>query len=234
MYFRIGIEDNYEGRSLGWALEHPGCFAYAPSSEQALASMPDAIFEYSQWIVQRNDGQSWLEPSEIELAIEDNWRVYTIDENYDVSDQGYEVNAWFQHDWKPLTELDIERGLKLFTWTRQDLFSVAQSLDAQTLAMKQPGERWDIAGILKHIAGAEWWYLDQLGLAFPREQLSAEPFARLETVRQRLNEVLPGLIGSTQVVGVRGEFWSPRKLLRRALWHERDHTWHIYKLLNAD
>lgn len=26
-------------------------------------------------------------------------------------------------------------------------------------------------------------------------------------------------------------FWSPRKLLRRALWHERDHTEHIRKVL---
>ena len=28
-----------------------------------------------------------------------------------------------------------------------------------------------------------------------------------------------------------GEIWSPRKLLRRALWHELDHIGHIYKLL---
>lgn len=29
--------------------------------------------------------------------------------------------------------------------------------------------------------------------------------------------------------GVEGEFWSPRKLLRRAVWHARDHTAHIRK-----
>jgi hypothetical protein len=32
-------------------------------------------------------------------------------------------------------------------------------------------------------------------------------------------------------MGTDGEFWSPRKLLRRAVWHERDHTEHIRKLL---
>lgn len=31
--------------------------------------------------------------------------------------------------------------------------------------------------------------------------------------------------------GENGEFWSPRKLLRRAIWHERDHTNHILQLL---
>jgi hypothetical protein len=30
---------------------------------------------------------------------------------------------------------------------------------------------------------------------------------------------------------VDGEFWSPRKALRRALWHERDHIDHINKLI---
>jgi len=28
-----------------------------------------------------------------------------------------------------------------------------------------------------------------------------------------------------------GEIWSPRKALRRAVWHERDHTEHIRKIL---
>jgi hypothetical protein len=32
------------------------------------------------------------------------------------------------------------------------------------------------------------------------------------------------------VVGLEGEFWSPRKLLRRAVWHERDHSQHIRQL----
>ena len=34
-----------------------------------------------------------------------------------------------------------------------------------------------------------------------------------------------------KVVGLEGELWSPRKMLRRAAWHERDHTEHIRKLL---
>jgi hypothetical protein len=70
-----------------------------------------------------------------------------------------------------------------------------------------------------------------LGLAFPRQVVPEDPFQRLEKVRSKLVEVLPGLAGSTQVIGVSGEFWSPRKLLRRAVWHEYDHIAHIGKLL---
>jgi hypothetical protein len=73
--------------------------------------------------------------------------------------------------------------------------------------------------------------LDRLGLAFPREEVPKEPLERLEKVRRALNEILPTFQDSKQVTGMDGEFWSPRKVLRRALWHERDHTDHILKLL---
>jgi hypothetical protein len=32
------------------------------------------------------------------------------------------------------------------------------------------------------------------------------------------------------VVDLVGEFWSPRKLLRRAVWHERDQSQQIRQL----
>jgi hypothetical protein len=49
-------------------------------------------------------------------------------------------------------------------------------------------------------------------------------------VRSHLRVVLPTLAGTHEVLGVDGEFWSPRKVLRRAAWHERDHTDHINRL----
>ncbi len=245
MLYRIAIEvdadldPRAEGRCQTWVLEHPGCFAYAKTVEQALAIAPDALFDYATWIASRNQGESWLETSQIELSLEETWEVYSIDENFDTVAQTvglnslYEVNAWFRHDWKPLTEQDIERGLKLLEWSRADLLDLVQDQEAQLMQMEFPNERWNITGILRHVGGAEWWYLDRLGLGFPQEKVPQDAFIRLEQVRQRLVEVLPGLIGSPQVVGVYGEIWSPRKLLRRALWHERDHTFHIRKLIAA-
>ena len=46
-----------------------------------------------------------------------------------------------------------------------------------------------------------------------------------------LKTVLFDLDSVQKVVAVDGEFWSPRKMLRRTLWHERDHTEHIHNLL---
>jgi hypothetical protein len=53
----------------------------------------------------------------------------------------------------------------------------------------------------------------------------------MAAVRQRLEQALPEMAGVEKVFGLDGEFWSPRKLLRRALWHEIDHIGHIAHLL---
>lgn len=230
MIFHIGLEKDIEGRSLAWVLGHPGCFSVGENGAQALAGAPQAVCEYVYWIAERT-ADSWLSPDHIEVVLEETWQVYDIDGSYRLVESGYSVNAWFRHDWLPLTIEDVEHGLLLLTWSRQDLLNLVGELGAEQLGRSFPGERWDIAGILRHVGGAEWWYLDRLGLAFPRQEVPEEPFERLEVVRMLLRKVLPDLAGSTLVAGVGGEFWSPRKLLRRAVWHERDHNQHIRKLL---
>lgn len=187
--------------------------------------------EYFAWTANRSGAASPDLTEEIELVIADTWEGYSIDEHYDPVENGYEVNAWFWHDWKPLIREDMDRGLALLSWCREDLLDCVRDLDETILQRRYPGERWSIAGILGHIGSAEWWYLDRMGLVFPRQELPDDPFARLSLVRQTLVQVLPTLVESVQVVGKEGEIWSPRKLLRRAIWHERDHTQHIHKLL---
>jgi len=230
MLYRVGIENNVEGRSMAWALDHPGCYSYGLDGERALAGLPDAIWDYQAWIQARSAGGGWIEDGEIEFYLDGTWDVYALDESFDLAAEGYEVNAWFLHDWKPLTDEEVWRGLKVLEWSRVDLLETVEGLSLSAQQAERLGEKWSIAGILKHVGGSEWWYLDRLGLAFPKAELPADPFERLDKVRRRLNQVLPELAGSRQVRGVGGEFWSPRKLLRRAAWHERDHTTHIRKL----
>jgi hypothetical protein len=84
---------------------------------------------------------------------------------------------------------------------------------------------------LKHVANAELWYMDRLGVAFPKSDLPDEALARLSKVREHLQKKIPELARRTGVVTLSGETWSARKVIRRTLWHERDHTVHIRKLL---
>lgn len=233
MLFHVGIENYNEGvRSIAWALEHPGCYAYGKDADAALAAFPAALRAYSNWINQRE--LSWLHIQNIDVNVNGVWNNYTINDKFErleAGENGMAVESWFQYDWKPLTDEEIERALKLLTWSRADLLKVIDGLPAEKLDKTQPGERWSINGILRHAGGAEWWYMDRLGRAFPQAELPKTPMERLEKTRQAFLELLPQLKGIKLVTGMDGEFWSPRKVLRRALWHERDHTEHIRKLV---
>jgi hypothetical protein len=233
MIILIGLENNIEGRSLAWALEHPGCFAYGPDPSSAVVAMAQAIPAYIAWM-ESHTKSPWLNPSEIDIKLVQVWDAYFVDDKYERVDQGYEVNAWFNHDWKPLTEIEVEQGLKLLSWTRADLLAQVSDLNDEQLDAHTSSDAWPIRGVLSHVGVAEWWYLNRLNLAQgPREMLPRDPFERLKVSRSRLEEVLPDLVGVELVTGKEGEFWSPRKLLRRAVWHEMDHIIHIQELLGG-
>jgi hypothetical protein len=232
MTLKIGIENGAEGRTIAWMLEHPGCYAYGKNDQEALSGIGTAIREYNNWLT-RHGQVAWTIPDDQEVYIEETWDVYSIDSDYELVSEGYEINAWFRHDWKPLRSIDVERATKLLAMSRADLLSTVRGLDQEVIDTTYPDERWSITGILMHVGGAEWWYLDRLGLAFDREEVPSEPFERLARIRELLIKTLPELEASTQVIGIDGQIWSPRKVLRRALWHERDHTAHIQKLLGS-
>ena len=234
MIIRIGLENNFERRSLAWALDLPGCFSYGANPSEALAGMPKAVLGYKAWL-ESHTGESWVaDLTDFDIRLMETFEDYTIDGDFELSESGYEVDAFFRHDWKPLLKSDIQRGLQLLKWSRVDLMEVVTAVPPERLDQLLPGERWSIRGILAHVANTEFWYLSHLNLTSGRkEDLPAETMERLQFARSLLDASLPQLADTTLVNGRQGEFWSPRKVLRRTVWHELDHTNHILKLLSA-
>jgi uncharacterized damage-inducible protein DinB len=234
MILAIGLDNGMTGRSVAWALDYPGCFAYGKDGGQAIVSMPQAFLKYKGWI-DRHTSKTWLpETPNIDVRLVQTWQTYFINERFEVTpEEGLEINAWFNHDWNPLNEQEICHGQEMLSWSRSDLLTAVYELSPAQLDATHPGQRWTIHGILAHVATTEWWYLDRLGLTanLPQSELPKDPHQRLDVVRARLEQVFPSLAGSTQKLSMEGEFWSPRKLLRRLLWHELDHIGHIYQLM---
>ncbi len=235
MRIDVGIENNVEGRTLAWALDFPGCFTYGTDAKDALMHLPCALLAYHERVRTRAEAPWLAELGDFDIRIVEVFNVYDIDDNYRRVESGsYSVNAWFQNDWLPLTAAETLQAGEMLHWSRADLLQSVEGLSDAQLDEKQPGERWPIRGILKHVATAEWWYLDRLDLAGGaeyRDLPEEDVFERLRVERAWLEESLPQLAGMNRVRGASGEFWSPRKLVRRALWHELDHVEHIYKLL---
>src|SRR4030065_1499041 len=131
--FQIGLENNTEGRSQAWVLGHPGCFAYGMVSLAALEAVPKAIQDYRKWIAEQTS-ESWLTGSETEQSeyqLDETWECYSIDSDFELAQDGYEVNAWFRHDWKPLSTEDLQRGLLLLKWGREDLLKRVGALSVE-------------------------------------------------------------------------------------------------------
>jgi hypothetical protein len=224
MIIRVGLENGIEGRSLAWPLDFPGCFAYGEDGPTALMNLPRALINHEAW-VSKHTPRSWVALGDFDIRLIETWQVFDIHD-------GHAVYSWFQDDIRSLTGNEIQNGLDMLRWNRADLLEVVSSLDPGRLDRRYPGERWSIRGILAHIAEAERWHLDWLGLVGePQRELPEDCFEALADARSRLMAALPSLSGAIQVVEKDGETFSPRKLLRRALWHERDHILHIYKLV---
>jgi len=230
MIVRVGVENNPEGRSVAWALDHPGCFAYGPDGASAVVAMGRAIPRYIQWM-ETHTTQPWFNPADIDIRLEEVWEDYQVDADMNRTADGLLVNAWFQSDWKPLAEEEVRQGLLLLEWSRADLLEAFHSLSPEQLDRPIPGERWTIRGILAHVGTTSWWLMDRLDLAaVPRSQLPKDVDERAHTQFERMKQVMAELAGVKKVIGKDGEFWSPRKLLRRAVWHDRDHWGHVCRL----
>ena len=223
MQYRLGVEDIEPDHWVAWVLELPGCFSSATTQEEATAQVPTRIGEYFDWL-KRNGQASPPAKEPIEMEAPEVFRSFP-------SQNDYTVNVFFEDDRKPLDYQEVEYHLWLLDCTRRDLPAVVRQLPRETLNRPVAEEvQGSIEGILSHVAGAENWYLDRLSLALPDEEMPEGPLARLERIRAYTRTRLPELVDDGRVVELVGEQWSVRKVLRRALWHERDHTNHIAQL----
>jgi hypothetical protein len=231
MLVRIGLENGIGKRSLAWALDHPGCFAYGEDGSSAIIAMAQAIPAYIAWL-ESHTPNPWFNPVDIDIRLVDVWDGYQIDDTYLHVQDGREVNAWFQTDWVPLTESEADHGLEILDWSRSDLISSLAFLSPAQLDMRLSGEALSIRERLFHIASMENWYLERLvNPGLKNDNLIPEDtFDRLYFIRDQLKLGIKAMTGEERVIGIEGEFWSPRKLLRRAAGCEIDQINQIQRL----
>lgn len=226
MRIRLAVEDMEPNHWIAWALDHPACFSSATTAAEAVAQAPRKIAGYFSWLTSHECSLSTInEPIETEV-------VETFNSFLCSADPEFIVNAFFEDDHRPLGYWDIEIALRLLIWTRQDLLGLIRSIPQDQLTKAIVGEvRGSIIGILKHVAGAENWYFEQLGLGLEPTQLPADPVEMLAVVRANTQARLMMLVGDERVTKNCDELWSARKVVRRTLWHERDHTQQIAQSL---
>jgi predicted RNase H-like HicB family nuclease len=198
----------------------PGCFASNEKRETAIQAIPAAVDNYLDWCKKHGIHVTGLSSPMIVSEVIRAWEF----------EDGHMVNAFFAADRPPLIGAEISEFKLLLETTYEDLLASVADVEPEVANKVLPSEQWSIEGVLEHVAKSEWWYLDRLGLAFPREGIPEDAKLFLREVHAHMLVTLPELQKRGGAVTLAGETWSARKVLRRSLWHRRDHTAHIAKL----
>lgn len=188
----------------------PGATARGKTVEEAKAKIRDAIRDYLTVLYEA--GESVPEPdAKLTLKFEE-VRGTTLLTDYDA-----------------LHPNEMEALLRWLAISRQELMSLVKDLPQETLAWKPDEETPSINEILYHIAEADLWYTDRLK-KWPESALFRLAAARgvaLERLRALTEKEWAGMTTYD------GQKWTPRKIIRRILEHEREQIERIRALLAA-
>ncbi|MDI6809705.1 MAG: DinB family protein [Candidatus Eisenbacteria bacterium] len=215
-----------------------GCNRTARNQTRAIAKIKEEIVAYSKWL--RAHGQRAFCPSINEI----NPMIAEAVRNQDPWIAGGTA-ALFQPERESVTSRDIQMCLRRMSWNREDLLKLVCDLPAALIRRKPRGEPRSIQNTLCHIAVCEIWYISRLErkIREPKGGLSRNPFKLLAQTRkiasngllsltpaQRRNVYVPKKWCSPRQRNL-GEQWTAKKVLRRLLEHERQHTQYIERLL---
>lgn len=201
----VGVEDIEPGHWVAWVLAIPGCYASGRTEHDALAGVPDAY--------RVETGRDAPGP----VRVVERWRGVPA-----ADDSDFIINATFADDRRPLDVADIQPGIARVIESHRRLGEVVAGHELPE----------EISGIIRHLATAEQWYLANLDLV-PDGERPDDPLERFAWIRAFTLRALPTLADRDMVADCGGEDWTPRKVLRRTIWHERDHTQQIATILTA-
>ena len=217
--YAVYLERAEDGLCMAHVPALPGCMVRATGRDEALGALSGAIRAYHTWL--RDHGEAAPredEPLELEVAGEV--------EGTGPFNPG-DAAALFPSDREPTTPEEMEAHFRLMGHARADLLALAGRLC-----------------ILRHIGNAEEWYVSRLVApeSLPAEWqddedmplwdfLVMERRAVLDRLRALSAEERAAVFYPTAWTSHPDEAWTLRKVLRRFLEHEREHTGQVREVL---
>jgi ribosomal protein S18 acetylase RimI-like enzyme len=232
---RVWLEPGYDNGLLGaWLVEVPGVFAAVRTPQRALSAILSATARTREWLEARGDDLGLGPLGRVELGGEAPARVLP---------DGYEVNATFPWDRRPLPSGDADAAVRRLGWLGDDLLSIAAAVgrfedDHGALPADDATAERTAESVMRHVAGAAVWYVEQLAGARRDAALDdIDATAALEDAfgwtRERLTRLRSD--DGREATDERGETWTLAKVVRRSLSHAFDHLWELdRRLARAD
>ncbi len=229
------------GRVMAHLLELPGLGVRFPSREAMARDLPGHLDAHLAWL--RAYGETVpAGPPEYVVAEE----IVVAGDFESGDDVGF-----YTPDTVPPTPEEVERYLRIAGHAHTDLLALVEPLDGAALDWVRDDRTRPIRRVLRHIVGAELWYMtriidDPQGAGLP--PLIREADARIDATKDVVTR-LTIVWGAFQhwarslareqreriVVAVHHashpERWTARKMLRRCIEHCREHTRSIEQIL---
>lgn len=212
MRYVVNIECDDETLKEGGYLAHipaiPGCVGRGLTKKEAVARCEETLRSYLALLIHAGVNGVPRETDKIDLEVREC------------------AGSTFQSDYNPLMPNETEQLVQWMEVSRDELSETVAKLPDGALDWKPNPNIYSIREILNHIANADWWYVQRLK-AWPSDILE-----RLTATRGLLTTSLRGLTDADRgrVTVHYGEEWTPRKVARRALEHEREHLMQIREL----
>jgi len=231
---RVWLEPSYDhGRTGAWLLDLPGAFTWGEDRDIALARIPSAAHRFAGWLA--DHGEQLLAPSSADVEVVEEVPAHRLD-------SGYEVNATFDADERPVTPDEVEATVRRLAYAREDLLALVGRIrefeagggrlpvEDRSAEALESGASIGRSGeeVMRHLAGAETWFASRLEPAVryegpPRDgDLDAFLAASREFLVEHLRALWQRDRAASRADG-KGERWTLAKLLRRALYHSLDH-----------
>ncbi len=219
---RSGIENLEPDCWIVSVFDLIGCYSSGRSEEDAVAQAGRRVRQYFEWLGRKDGNPAPFEES-VEVVIAERIETYPWPK-----DPALPVHAFFEDDARPLRPWDLDIARRLLEWSRQDFLKLSGALLPDSLVRLENVPNWNtLDGLMGHVWETENMILKRMGAMVDITDMPGDAMGRLQIVRERFQEKLPEWVEADIVVEEFGEKWSPRKALRRALWHERDHIWQL-------
>jgi uncharacterized damage-inducible protein DinB/predicted RNase H-like HicB family nuclease len=217
-------------------MDLPGCTARGETRDIALSALPHAVREHLGWLA--------LHGEAVDVAV-DSLELTVVSETMGTGPfNPGDAAALFAGDLVPIAWDEMERFFCLLAYSRSDLLALVSHLPEDLLDRVPGSDAFSIRRILRHVGNAEEWYVsrivpaDVLPVAWKDDE-SLPILEFLDMERRTALEQIRGL-DETQRSSVfhpvvwtdhPEEGWTARKVLRRFVEHEREHTRQIEALL---
>jgi predicted RNase H-like HicB family nuclease/uncharacterized damage-inducible protein DinB len=222
--YQVCLEVGEDGTCMAHVPELIGCFAVGSTREETLERLHSAISEYLAWLAEHKEvSVPSAEADEVEIEV-----VEEVSTPASYPRRPGEPVAFFAADEEPLSYHDLQTAVRLMEHARHDLLEFLKDVPDSLLHWRPGPDDPSIAETLLHMAHVEADYL-----AYLEEEPRQPPLPLLAAVRSWVYHRLSRLTDAelSRLTIHHDEKWSTRKVLRRFLEHDREHTAHIRSLL---